>query len=852
MSLSEAEAAARLRDEGYNELPSQKRKNILHIFMGVIREPMLLLLSGGGIVYFFLGEPGDALMLLSFVLVVIGITVYQERKTERTLEALRSLSSPRALVLRDGRERRIAGREVVRGDTIILREGDRVPADARVVSCANLSLDESLLTGESLPVRKREWEASCDGDRGGSPGGDDLPFVYSGTLVVCGHGIAEVHSTGMNTEMGGIGRALHSIRGEDTLLQKETSRIVRDFFLAGMVLCSLVIVLYGLTRGDWPGGILSGLTLGMAVLPEEFPVVLVIFLTLGAWRISRDNVLTRRAAAIETLGAASVLCVDKTGTLTLNSMELGGLFAAGTYFWPETAKNALLPDKFHDVLEYGMLAGQMDPFDPIEKELKRAGERYLSGSEHIHTNWTLVKEYPLSKELFALSHVWESPDRRNYIIAAKGSPEAVADLCHLGGNARRELSGHIETLAGKGLRVLGVARAAFRKTELPEEQHDFIFEFIGLLGFSDPVRPAVPQAIKEAYAAGIRVIMITGDYPGTAVNIAAQIGLKNPGEYITGQELKTLSSDELRVKIRNINIFPRMVPEQKLAVIDALKANGEVVAMTGDGVNDAPALKSAHIGIAMGKHGTDVAREASALVLLDDDFSSIVHAVGMGRRIFSNLKKAVAYIFAVHIPVAGIAFLPVLFHMPIVLLPAHIAFLELIIDPACSTVFESHSPGPGNMKVPPRRLAEPLFDGRTLVFSLLQGLGVLAVVFSLYVYSLRGGAGVDAARTAAFIALVLSNLILIFANLGGQSGVIPALKEKNRALRLVIFGAISALTAILCLPLLRGLFHFSAVSTKEMFLSLSAAALAMLWLELLTFLDRRGFLAGRSRRHNYL
>ncbi len=840
MSLSEAQAAARLLREGYNELPSQKKKNILSTFMGVVREPMLLLLTGGGLVYFFLGEPSDALMLLSFVFVVIGITVYQERKTEKTLDVLRNLSSPRALVIRDGKERRIAGREVVREDTIILREGDRVPADARVISCSSLSVDESLLTGESVPVRKREWNVSLDGDKDVAPGGDDLPYVYSGTLVVGGHGIAEVRSIGINTRMGKIGRALQSIRGEDTLLQKETSRIVRVFFLAGMILSSLVTVLYGLTRGDWPGGILFGLTLGMAVLPEEFPVVLVIFLTLGAWRISRDNVLTRRAAAIETLGAASVLCVDKTGTLTLNSMELDGLFASGTYFWPEAGKSGLLPDKFHDVLEYGILAGQRDPFDPIEKELKRSGERFLSGSEHIHTNWTLVKEYPLSKELLALSHVWESPDRKNYIIASKGSPEAIADLCHLSEEARRELSGHIETLAGKGLRVLGVAKAAFRKTELPEEQHDFIFEFMGLLGFSDPVRPGVPQAIKEAYEAGIRVIMITGDYPGTAVNIASQIGLKNPEKYITGQELETLSFDELKVKIRDINIFPRMVPEQKMTVIDALKANGEVVAMTGDGVNDAPALKSAHIGIAMGKHGTDVAREASALVLLDDDFSSIVHAVGMGRRIFFNLKKAVAYIFAVHIPVAGMAFLPVLLNMPIVLLPAHIAFLELIIDPACSTVFESHPPMPGNMKVPPRRLEEPLFDRRTLVFSILQGLGVLAVVFALYIYALRGGAGVDTARTAAFIALVLSNLMLIFANLGRQSGMISVLKEKNRALRLVIFGAMSALTAILSIPLLRKLFHLSAVSAGELFLPLAAAALALLWLELLKFIMRRG------------
>jgi Ca2+-transporting ATPase len=834
--LSEIEAARRLRSEGYNEVPSQKKKNILQIFFGVVREPMLLLLVGSGLVYLFLGEIQDALMLISFVFVVIGITVYQERKTERTLEALRNLSSPRALVIRDGMQKRIAGREVVRGDTIVLHEGDRVPADALVMSCSNLSLDESLLTGESMPVRKTEWDGAQESRR---PGGDDLPFVYSGTLVVQGHGIAEVSCIGGHTEMGKIGRALENIRGEDTLLQKETSRIVRDFFLAGIVLCSLVIVLYGLTRGNWLGGILSGLTLGMAVLPEEFPVVLVIFLTLGAWRISRNNVLTRRAPAIETLGAASVLCVDKTGTLTLNTMKLSGLFSSRDYLWLGDDGSGPLADKFHDVLEYGILASQKDPFDPIEKELKRVGELYLSGSEHIHHNWTLVKEYPSSKELFALSHVWESPDRQNYIIAAKGAPEAVADLCHLNESAKRELSGQIEMMAERGLRVLGVARAAFRKTELPDKQHDFVFEFIGLLGFSDPVRPAVPQAIREAYDAGIRVIMITGDYPATAVNIACQIGLKNPREYITGQELERMSSEELRIKIRKVNIFPRMVPEQKLAIIDALKANGEVVAMTGDGVNDAPALKSAHIGIAMGKHGTDVAREASALVLLDDDFSSIVHAVRLGRRIFDNLKKAIAYILAVHIPIAGISFFPVLLQMPIVLLPAHIAFLELIIDPACSTVFESHPQEPGSMKMPPRKLTEPLFSKKALIFSLLQGLGVLAVVFALFVYALHTGKDEGTARTLTFAALVLCNVMLIGTNLSWSRNIFSVIRGRNHALWLVVCGALTALVLILWLPFTRSLFHFSAVSAGGIVLVLAAAALSLFWLELLKLLHQR-------------
>ncbi len=657
VGISEQEAALKIKQEGYNELPFQKKRSVFLIFLNVIREPMLALLLGCGLIYLFLGEADDALMLLSFVFVIMGITFYQERKTERTLEALRDLSSPRALVIRAREQKRIAGREVVREDIIILKEGDRVPADALLLSATNLSVDESLLTGESMPVRKIASESNQLLSR---PGGDDLPFVYSGTLVVQGRGLARVISIGTHTEMGKIGRALQSIRQERTFLQKETDKIVRNFSIAGGLLCLLVILIFGLSRGSWINGILSGLTLSMAMLPEEFPVVLIIFLTLGAWRISKNKVLTRRSQAIETLGASTVLCSDKTGTLTLNKMHLATLCVKGVLY-EVNKRNQTLPETVHDLIEYGILASQKDPFDPIEKEVKSVGELFLSGSEHIHNNWKLVREYALSKELLALSHVWESPDKTNYVIAAKGSPEAIADLCHLNLAQSEALSKSIEEMAGKGLRVLGVARAFFKKTDLPQEQHDFVFGFIGLLGFIDPVRKSVPAAIKEAYQAGIKVVMITGDYPKTAMCIAEQIGLKNPWQCITGAEIEAMSHLELKEKIKEVNVFARVVPEQKLAIINALKADNQIVAMTGDGVNDAPALKSANIGIAMGERGTDVAREAADLVLLNDDFSSIVQAVKMGRRIFDNLKKAIAYIFAVHVPIAGMALLPVLF-----------------------------------------------------------------------------------------------------------------------------------------------------------------------------------------------
>ncbi|MFA5156977.1 MAG: cation-translocating P-type ATPase [Candidatus Omnitrophota bacterium] len=835
--LSENEAGIRIKQEGYNELPSQKNKNIFLIFLSVVKEPMLLLLIGSGIIYLFLGEPDDALMLLSFVFVVVGITFYQQRKTERALEALRNLSSPRALVIRDGNQRRIAGREVVREDIIVLNEGDRVPADAAVLSCSNLSVDESLLTGESMSVRKMEWDGTEQLCR---PAGDDLPFVYSGTLVVQGRGIARVLSTGMHTEMGKIGRALEAICEEPTLLQKETNTIVKNFSIAGIILCLFVAVVYGLTRGSWLGGILSGLTLSMAMLPEEFPVVLVIFLTLGAWRISKSRVLTRHTPAIETLGAATVLCTDKTGTLTLNSMRLAGVCVNNDFYGIEPTGSGSFPEAVHDIVEYGILASQKDPFDPIEKEVKRIGESYLSGTEHIHMNWKLVREYPLSKQLLALSHVWESVDKQNYIIAAKGSPEAIADLCHFSPEDNKKLSVSINEMAGKGLRVLGVAKASFIKTGLPDEQHDFIFEFAGLLGFIDPVREEVPASIREAHNAGIRIIMITGDYPGTAVHIARQIGLKNPEAYITGPDLRSMGRPELIKKIRTTNIFARVVPEQKLEIVKLLKENGEVVAMTGDGVNDAPALKAADIGIAMGQRGTDVAREASDLVLLNDDFSSIVHAVRLGRRIFDNLRKAMAYIFAVHVPIAGMSLLPILLKLPIALLPAHIAFLELIIDPACSVVFESDPEEKKIMDRPPRKLGDPLFNKKSFILSLMQGLSILAVVLTVFIASLYLNRKESEARTLAFAALVFANIMLIITNLSWSQGAFKILANGNRALWLVMAAATAALVLGSYVPFLRGVFHFSVLSAQDLGIALAAGVASLLWFEGLKAFNKRG------------
>jgi Ca2+-transporting ATPase len=660
--------------------------------------------------------------------------------------------------------------------------------------------------------------------------------------VVQGQGIARVLKTGIYTEMGKIGKALESINSTPTALNRETGKIVRNMTAIGLFLCTIVVVVYGLTNHNWPEGFLAGLTLAMAMMPEEFPVVMTIFLALGAWRISRNRVLTRKVPAVETLGSATVLCVDKTGTLTLNRMSVSQIYANGEFYDVKQHRQEGLPENFHELVEFSILASQRDPFDPMEKALRRLGKLNLTNTEHLHDDWTLVQEYPLSHELLALSHVWKSPDDRDYTIAAKGAPEAIADLCHFTEAQSAELSERVTQMANAGLRVLGVARANFQKVDLPTQQHAFVFKFIGLVGFADPVRPNVADSIRECYDAGIRVIMITGDYPGTARNIAHQIGLTPSDAVLTGVELDSLNDSDLQERIKNINIFARVVPEQKLRLVQALKANGEVVAMTGDGVNDAPALKAANIGIAMGGRGTDVAREASDLVLVDDDFSSIVQAVKMGRRIFDNLKKAMAYIFAIHVPIAGLSLLPVLFKWPLMLLPVHIVFLELIIDPACSVVFEAEPGEKDIMKRRPRRLRDPLLSRRTLALSILQGLGVLISAMAVYLIAGHGfnnPANEDNARALGFTTLIIANLGLILTNRSWTQTTFATLRSKNPAVWWVVGGAALFLFFILYIPAIKNMFHFSVLHPKDFLVCLACGLGAVVWFEIFKFYTQR-------------
>jgi P-type Ca2+ transporter type 2C len=824
--LTGAEAAARLAADGPNELSRDAPRGILRAVLDVVKEPMLALLLAAGGVYLLLGDTEEALALLFSALVVVGITLVQERKTERALAALRDLSSPRALVVRDGERARIPGREVVRGDLLVLAEGDRVAGDAVLVEATHVEADESLLTGESVPVRKRVAVGSAPLAR---PGGDDLPFVYAGSLVVRGHGLARVEATGARTEMGRIGTALASIDLGRSPLQVEVSRLVRIVAALGGTACIALVLIHGLSRGEWLQGFLAGIALAMAVLPEEFPVVLTIFMAMGAWRISRNRVLTRRLPAVEALGAATVLCTDKTGTLTENRMGVARIWAPG---FLHVVDEPSLPEEVHEVVEFGLLASQRDPFDPMEQAFHRLAAAALQGTPHVHERWTLLREYPLSPGLLAMAQVWDAAEGGVRVVAAKGAAEAIADLCHLAPAAAAEMQAHAVEMGADGLRVLAVARADLVDGPLPTEQHDFDFRLVGLVGLADPVRPGVPAAVAECEGAGVRVVMITGDSPDTARAIGRQVGL-HPAEVLTGADLESLSPEDLAARVRGAEIFARVVPEQKLKLVQALRADGEIVAMTGDGVNDAPALKAADIGVAMGGRGTDVAREAAALIVTDDDFTSIVGAIRLGRRIHDNLRRAMGYILAVHVPTAGLALLPLLLGWPMILFPVHIVFLELIIDPACSMAFEAEPGDPDLMRRPPRRVDAPLFDRRMLVVSILQGASLLAATLFAFRFGLAHTGADASARAMAFTTLIAGNAGLILVNRSWRGSVLSILSARNLAAWAVIAGAVATLALSLAVPFFRNLFRFGTVDLHDLGLAAAVGLGSLAWFEIL-------------------
>lgn len=820
--LTSTEAARRLVLEGPNELAQDGRRRVWQIALEVLREPMLLMLIAAGAIYISLGDLAEALLIVVLASASVVVTIVQEARSERVLDALRDLTSPRALVMRDGEQKRIPGREVVRGDLVLLNEGDRVPADATLISCQSLELDESLLTGEAVPVRKALAVELPSDTR---PGGDDLPFVYSSSLIVRGQGLAEVTATGTRSEIGKIGKSLSVIENEPPPIQNEIRRLVRMFAAVGIFVSALFTVLYGWLQSAWLTAFLGGIALSMSLLPEEFPVILTVFLVMGAWRISRAGVLTRRSAAIETLGAATVLCTDKTGTLTQNRMTITDVRPADAILC--TASAASDGAETDQIIAVGRLASQVKPFDPMEQAFHRRAEE-LALKPVVPPN--LVHQYPLSSDVLAMTNVWRQPDG-SLLAAAKGAPEAIAGLCRLSPDSQAMIAQGAEQMARNGRRVLGVARAVL-KGDPPGSQHEISFDFLGLVGLADPLRASVPSAVRECRSAGIRVIMITGDYPATAQAIAQEAGL-DIDDVMSGVDVARLDDSALAERVQTATVFARIQPEQKMRIVQALKANDEIVAMTGDGVNDAPSLKAAHIGIAMGGRGTDVAREASAIVLINDDFSSIVHTIRLGRRIYDNIRKAMGFVMAAHIPVAGLALLPLALGVPLILYPVHIAFLEMVVDPVCSIAFEAEPEERDVMSRPPRDPGSPLFSVPLIVWSLLQGTTVLIATAAIFLIASMRGMPEAQVRSLVFLILVEGNIAMILAGRSFSTSIARALLRPNPTLWIVLGIDAVLLAAILSWPTMRELFRFGPLHLDDLLLCIGVGACILPVLELL-------------------
>lgn len=795
--LTTAQARTRLAQDGPNEVAQGTHRSVWRRLADTLRQPMFALLVTAALLYMLLGNLTEGLTLSVFVLAVLVLSFYQEGRSEAAIEALRQLTQAQARVLRDGRTQQIPASEVVAGDSLLLSEGDRVAADGWLLQANNLQVDESLLTGESVAVDKRPTEPMPGSDLSNQP--PSACCVHGGTFVVRGSGQLRVTATGMRSQIGQIGLALNQVREADTPLQQQTARLVRVLASLVGVLCVVLVLTLGWRTGQWVPALLSGIALAMAILPEEYSVILTLFPAMGARRLTREGVLTRHINAIETLGAISVLCTDKTGTLTQNRMTVTAMAVprmadsaepGDILQWrtPDAGQIASSPtpeptlsEAFHPLIEHAILASAPTPFDPMETAFHAMGQDHLNGGHRAFGEGQLVQTYALSPSLKAMSHVWQFDPHDPHVVSAKGAPEAIMDLCHLSPAARQHWLACVADMASQGLRVLAVAHSRFDGQSYPDSPHDFDFVWLGLIGLTDPLRPEIPQAVADCQSAGIQVIVITGDFPATAQEIARQAGLPD-GETLTGEALEGLDAVALGERLRQVTVCARISPHQKLRIVQALQAQGHVVAMTGDGVNDAPALKAAHVGIAMGARGTDVAREAADLVLVDDNFASIVRGIRLGRRIFGNLQKSMQYIFAIHIPIAGMALVPMLMGWPPLMLPLHVALLELVIDPTCAIAFEQEPADPDVMQRPPRDPRTALFSAQQITWAAGQGLCVLVCVGlsigmtpALGAWLAQGPHGAswliqgppwteEHLRSMAFVTLITGHGVLVFSS----------------------------------------------------------------------------------------
>ncbi|WP_242850109.1 cation-translocating P-type ATPase [Clostridium polynesiense] len=809
---------------GYNEIPCGSKFGVVNKFISVFKEPMFLLLFGTSLLYFILGEISEAYTMLFFVAFVSGITFVQEWRTEKSLEALKKLTASEVTVLRDSKKEKIKSVELVPGDIVYISEGERIPADGEVIEASSFYVDESLLTGEAEPVLKKvsNYEKKDLVVNEGSQ-----RCLYSGTISLYGSCIMKVKSTGINSEYGKISRCIKESREVTTPLQKKVGSLVKSLAAAGMILCVLAVLLDYLNTGNILKSLMSGITLAMAIIPEEFPVVLTVFLSLGAYRLSKNHTLMRKVSAVETLGSATVLAVDKTGTITNNDMELVKICTDKIYNAEEYKDKALR--------RLMILSCEKEPNDSMEKAMLLYADNFVNEKDKELLNNVKVK-IPFNPETKRTVKIYNMES--GYYAAVKGSVESVLHLCNLPSEIMDKLKKDADSMAEETLRIIVLADV--HSDILHENVEDYVLNFRGIIGFRDTVKEGVKECIEVCRKAGIRVVMITGDYSKTAMSIGREAGLILKGSVITGEQLDKMNDLELKKAVNVCNIFSRVIPEHKMRIVKALQENGEIVAMTGDGVNDAPALKNADIGIAMGERGTEVAKEAAHMVLMDDNFQTIVNSIKDGRRIFDNIRKAMVYIMVLHIPIIAIALLAPLFSLPQLLLPVHILFLEMIIDPTCSIVFEGEEAEAYIMNQQPRSPKEPLLT-RGMVFKvILQGFSMFIAAFVPFNHLLSKGVSVETARSFALITIAVSNVVLVMVNRSNTEMLFNIFRERKNTARLLINSlAVIMAAAITYIPFLQEIFKTASLSLTMVISAVLLGIVSSVWWEAVKLYGRK-------------
>ena len=822
--LSAREVERLLATYGPNRLVPEARARVWQRYLQPFLSPMALLLLGAGAVYLFLGELIDAAIVLGAVIPIVLVDYIMESRAERTLEKLRGLAARRVLVLRDGRWQEIPSDRLVPGDICDLREGDIVPADMVLLSGSDIQVDESALTGESQPVSKTPSAG------GFSPGviGERADQLLAGTTMLSGHGIGQVIATGRHTEYGALGSLVAEITPQPTPLQRSIRKLVWTFAVVAAIFCFGVVILTLWQGASWPNSLIAGVSLGIAAVPEEFPMVFTLFLTIGAWRMARRNALIRRLAGVETLGSTTVICTDKTGTLTEGRMRVGALAVDGNTI---PAEDVSLSEPEMALLTAAVLASEPEPFDPIEFSIMEFSQCKCLDPGGIFAAHTLVHEYPFDQELKRMSHVWRS-SRGELRLYVKGAMEGILSHCLISEERKSQAELANLTMARQGMRVIAVATKRLRQVSGNRKQDEANLHFRGLIGFVDPPRPEARQAVEECQRAGIRVIMITGDHPVTAHAVAEAVGLYHDNDSVVlGEQLEAASDEEFRSLIANESIFARITPSQKYRLVTGLQQAGQVVAMTGDGINDAPALKKADVGVAMGRRGTEVAREAATMVLLDDNFATIVEAVKEGRRVFDSIRRSSRYLVAFHTPILLSALIVPLLGWSLLLLPVYLVWLELIVHPTVSLVFGGEFPDPRVMNRPPRSLKEPILSGSTILWMVIVGFVVFVGVVALYGWGLAQGFDIGRARALALADLILAGTVLVLGERCPTEPIWKCSLSSNRFLLPIIAGTLASLVFVLYVPAISSLVSLAPPHARDWLTILPVALSTTLWVE---------------------